>query len=63
MTVGRGITRRGFLAGLAGAVVTGTRGAGDPLVRRSLVVPIATTPAKGGRGRWSVDFDVTLAPL
>jgi protocatechuate 3,4-dioxygenase beta subunit len=36
---------------------------GDPLVRRSLVVPIATTPAKGGRGRWSVDFDVTLAPL
>ena len=28
MTIGKGITRRGFLAGLVGAVATGTRGAG-----------------------------------
>jgi len=37
--------------------------AGDPLVRPSLVMPLSASRTEGGGGsRWSVVFDVTLAP-
>jgi catechol 1,2-dioxygenase len=36
---------------------------GDPLVRPSLIMPLGTARTGGGGGtRWSVVFDVTLAP-